>query len=59
MKNLIIAIDQSTSATKAMLLYEYSIKGSWKHSYNLSLTNNIIPELDGWNMMLKKFIGMC
>ena len=54
MKNLIIAIDQSTSATKAMLFNERC-----EMLKRVNVTSNIIPELDGWSMMLKKFIGMC
>ena len=55
MKNLIIAIDQSTSATKAMLFNE---RCEMLKRVN-AVKDTIIPELDGWNMMLKKFIGMC
>ena len=53
MKNLIIAIDQSTSATKAMLFNERC-----EMLKRVNVTHeHIIPELDGWSMMLKKFIG--
>lgn len=55
MKNLIIAIDQSTSATKAMLFNERC-----EMLKRVNVTHEqYYPELDGWNMMLKKFIGMC
>lgn len=54
MENLIIAIDQSTSATKAMLFNE---RCEMLRRVNAPM-NNIIPNPDGWSMMLKKFIGM-
>ena len=55
MKNLIIAIDQSTSATKAMLFNERC-----EMLKRVNVTHEqYYPRTGWWNMMLKKFIGMC
>ena len=54
MKNLIIAIDQSTSATKAMLFNERC-----EMLKRVNVTHEQYYPRTGWGMMLKKFIGMC
>lgn len=54
MENLIIAIDQSTSATKAMLFNE---RCEMLRRVNVT-HEQYYPKSDGWSMMLKKFIGM-
>jgi glycerol kinase len=53
MENLIIAIDQSTSATKAMLFNERC-----EMLRRVNVTHEQYYPKSGWSMMLKKFIGM-
>lgn len=54
MENLIIAIDQSTSATKAMLFNE---RCEMLRRVNVT-HEQYYPKSGWWSMMLKKFIGM-